>query len=119
MNHRQAWLVRYRLIPAEGSIAVYTRQFLGPEACWADPDVEHAGAWMKRLATDAEFRALMGKRAAESITEFMRLGEEGIFADELCAILENRRFLPRRPPLSEQDYSRLRELAFEQSASVA
>jgi hypothetical protein len=49
----------------------------------------------------------------------MRLGEEGMFADELCAILENRPFLPRRPPLSEQDYSRLRELAFEQSASVA
>ena len=119
MNHRNACLVRYRLIPAEGSLAVYTRQFLGTEACWADPDVEHAGAWMKRLAIDAEFRALMGKRAAESIAEFVRLGEEGMFADELCAIWESRPFLPRRPPLSEQDYSQLRELAFEQSASVA
>jgi glycosyltransferase involved in cell wall biosynthesis len=118
MDHGNACLVRYKLIPAAGSLSVYTRQFLGTDALWADPDIGHAAAWMKRLAHDPELRIRIGRRAAESIAEFMRKGEEAKFADELQAIWQSRAYLPARPALSDQDVARLREIAFEHSASV-
>ena len=118
MTHDNACLVRYRLIPAEGRLPVYTRQFLGTDAWWADPDVEHAAAWMKRLVNDGEYRGAMGTRAAESAAAFIRDGESAKFADELRAIWETRAFLPRRRPFSKSDFSELRELAFEQSGSA-
>jgi glycosyltransferase involved in cell wall biosynthesis len=118
MNYDNACLVRYKLISVAGSLPVYTRQFLETDALWADPDVGHAAVWMKRLAQDQDFRARLGRRAAESIAEFIRKGEEAKFADELYAIWESRAFLPPRPPISDGDFSRLREMAFEHSASA-
>jgi glycosyltransferase involved in cell wall biosynthesis len=118
MDHCNACLVRYKLIPAAGSLSVYTREFLGTDALWADPDLGHAAAWMKRLANDPELRVQIGRRAAESIAEFMRKGEEAKFADELWAIWQSRAYLPTRPTFSEKDLSRLREIAFEHSASI-
>jgi glycosyltransferase involved in cell wall biosynthesis len=118
MDHCNACLVRYKLIPVAGSLPAYTRQFLGTDAFWADPDLGHAAAWMKRLANDPELRIRIGRRAAESIAEFMRKGEEATFADELYAIWQSRAYLPARPALSDQDVIRLREIAFEHSASV-
>jgi glycosyltransferase involved in cell wall biosynthesis len=119
MDHCNACLVRYKLVPVVGSIRVYTREFLGADALWADPDLGQAAAWMKRLVHDAELRTRIGGRAAESVADFIRKGEEAKFADELYAIWQSREFLPPRPPFSEQRFSRLRELAFENSASMA
>ena len=48
----------------------------------------------------------------------MRKGEEAKFADELYAIWQSRAYLPPRPALSDQDVARLREIAFEHSASA-
>jgi glycosyltransferase involved in cell wall biosynthesis len=118
MDHHNACLVRYKLIPVAGSLPVYTRQFLGTDALWADPDLEHAAAWMKRLANDPDLRSRIGRRAEESVAEFMRKGEEAKFATELYAIWQSRDYLPARPALSDQDVARLREIAFEHSASV-
>jgi hypothetical protein len=117
MDHTNACLVRYRLVPVDGILPVYKRGFLGGDAFWAEPDVEHAAAWMRRLAGDSEFRRAMGRRATESIREFMRRAEEAKFADELVAIWESRAFLPPRPAFSAADFASLRELSFEQSAS--
>jgi glycosyltransferase involved in cell wall biosynthesis len=118
MDHCNACLVRYRLIPVAGSLFVYTHEFVGPEALWADPDLGHAAAWMKRLASDAELRVRIGRRAAESSAECMRKGEEAKFAEELHAIWQSRPYLPPRQPLSGTDVSRLREIAFLHSASM-
>ena len=118
MDHCNACLVRYKLIPAAGSLFVYTREFLGTNALWADPDLGHAAAWMKQLANDPELRMRIGRRAAESIAEFMRKGEEARFADELYAIWQSRAYLPPRPAFSERNLSRLREIAFDHSASM-
>ena len=119
MDHCNSCLVRYRLVPAAGSIRFYTRQFLGTETVWADPDIEHAAAWMKRLAGDAQLRSTIGRRAAESVAAFMRSGEHAKFTDELHEIWQNREFLPRQPPYPERDLSGLREAAFEHTASMA
>ena len=117
MDHTNACLVRYRLVPVDGVLPVYKRSFLGQEACWAEPDIEHAGAWMRRLATDSEFRRAMGRRATESIREFMRQAEQARFADELGAIWESVASLPARPAFSAADFALLREFSFERSAS--
>jgi len=119
MDHCNACPVRYKLIPAAGSLSVYTREFLGTDALWADPDLGHAAAWMKRLANDPELRIRIGRRAAESIAEFMRKGDEAKFADELYAIWQSRAYLPVRPQFTERDLAQLREIAFEDSASMS
>ena len=119
MDHCNSCVVRYRLIPAAGSIRFYTRQFLGEEAVWADPDIEHAAAWMKRLAGDAQLRAAIGRRAAESIAAFIADGECARFADELHEIWQNRKLVPSDRRYQERDLSELREAAFEHTASRA
>ncbi len=119
MDQYSACLIPYRLIPVAGSIPVYTRAFLGKDALWADPDLTVAAEWMRRLARDADLRATVGQRGALSVAEFARKGEEARFADELRAIWESRAFLPPRPPFSDADFTRLRNVAFEHSASKA
>jgi glycosyltransferase involved in cell wall biosynthesis len=117
MDYTDACLVRYRLIPVDGALPVYTRRFLGTEAFWAEPDIEHAAAWMSRLAAEPDYRSAMGRRAAQRMREYTREAEAARFADELQAIWESRSFLPRRPEFSAKDVTALRELSFEQFAS--
>lgn len=57
-----ACLVDYRLIPVRRGEYPYWKGQV-----WAEPDVEHAAAWMRRLYDDAAFCAEVGERAARSI----------------------------------------------------
>jgi glycosyltransferase involved in cell wall biosynthesis len=60
-------LVQYRLVPARDGHGVYTE----PGTEWAEPDIEDASAWLRRLFSDAELRARLGKagqsRAIQSL----------------------------------------------------
>ncbi|MDR3717893.1 MAG: glycosyltransferase [Bryobacteraceae bacterium] len=49
-------LVRYRLVPVRDDRGVYAI----PGAEWAEPDVEDAATWLKRLFADSTLRAEMG-----------------------------------------------------------
>ncbi len=49
-------LVSYRLIPAQDERGV----FAVPGALWAEPEVEEAAAWLRRLADDPALRGAMG-----------------------------------------------------------
>lgn len=49
-------LVQYRLVPASDSHGVYTM----PNAVWAEPDIEDAANWLRRLFGDAALRAKLG-----------------------------------------------------------
>jgi len=95
MNCGNSWLVGFRLIPVDGSLAVYSRAFLGQEARWADPDIDEAAAWMRALARDAILRASIGRKAAEDMRRLIIEGERGLFLDELRTIWEHSSFLPR------------------------
>ena len=47
MDHTNACLVRYKLIPVAGSLSVYKTNFLGSAANWAEPNIDDAASWMK------------------------------------------------------------------------
>jgi len=56
MDANSSGLVRYRLVPARDERGVYAV----PGAEWAEPDIEDAAAWLKRLFNDAALRAELG-----------------------------------------------------------
>jgi glycosyltransferase involved in cell wall biosynthesis len=96
MNHTNSCLVRYKLVPVEGNLAVYKNDALGGLATWADPDLDHAAAWMKRLVEDPGFRNALGRRAAEDVVTFQNEARKGKFLEEIHAFWRNQVTLPRR-----------------------
>ncbi|MCQ9154138.1 glycosyltransferase [Acidomonas methanolica] len=56
MTDESSALVPYRLVPARDPRGTYDL----PGARWAEPDVEAAADWLRRLADDAERRARLG-----------------------------------------------------------
>jgi len=67
-------LVRYQLVPALDERGVYAI----PGAQWAEPDVEDAAAWLKRLFEDSALRARMGE--AGQLYAMRALGREKLDA---------------------------------------
>ncbi len=74
MDQDCAALVGYRLIPARDPRGV----FEAPGAVWAEPDIDHAAAWLRRLADDPALRARLG--AAGQAMAASRLGLEPLRA---------------------------------------
>lgn len=117
MNHTNSCLVRYRLIPTQGTSPVYTREYLGAETKWADPSVEDAAAWMQTLAQDPALRTSIGQCAAESMMHYKRLAEQASFVEELQAIVNERRFLPpgsKNAPSPDPDTNEAGRQAYQQ-----
>src|SRR5207247_6975776 len=93
MNHTNACLVPYKLVPVEASVPEYSAQTLaGLDAVWAEPDVEQAAIWMKRLAADASLRAEIGNRAATSITHLLDDAAKVKFAYEIRNLWAHRQY---------------------------
>ncbi len=57
MSETTSALIGYRLIPVVDPRGNYDLQ----NALWADPDVEEAASWLRRLGDDAELRQHMGE----------------------------------------------------------
>ena len=93
MNHSNACPVGYRLIPVEGSIVDYSSQAFRKEAMWADPDVQQAAAWMRRLMDDPALRAAIGERARDDLARHHARAREGAFIEELRAIWDHQMHL--------------------------
>lgn len=96
MNHRNACLVTYELKPTDDSSPLYGPSNLGIQSHWAEPDLDHAAAWLRKLATDSTFRATIGAKAAEDSARYEALARQGDFLDELKAIWEHRELYPQR-----------------------
>ena len=62
MDEGTACLVAYRLEPVGGAYP-----HAAPGARWAEPDLDDAARWMRRLATDAVFRARIAAAGQERI----------------------------------------------------
>ncbi len=68
MDAECACLVRYQLVPVQNAmIAAYDAVVVGPEARWAEPDVQQAAGWMAALAGDAQLRKKIGEAARRRI----------------------------------------------------
>jgi glycosyltransferase involved in cell wall biosynthesis len=68
MTGDNSCLVRCSFVPVCGSTqAAYRQENIPPESRWAEPDVEQAARWMRRLAQDPELRRSIGTRAAADV----------------------------------------------------
>lgn len=62
MNDCNSCLVGYQLVSA-----VSGQYGGGEKARWAEPDIDHAATYMRRLVDDPEFAAIIGSRAAADV----------------------------------------------------
>lgn len=95
MDYTNSCPVRYALIRVQSTHPNFDARFVGNDASWAEPDLNHASAWMKTLVEDGDLRDQIGKRAATDMTKYNRVSGEASFVEELKVIWEYRRFLPR------------------------
>ena len=93
MNHTNSCLVRYKLIPVEATLQLYSKHRLASSAMWADPNLDEAAAWMAKLVDDPEMRASLGRRAAMSIVDLQQEARKAKWVDELRTISQNDAFL--------------------------
>jgi glycosyltransferase involved in cell wall biosynthesis len=108
MNYRNSCLVPYEMAPVQASNNVYQSASLGVQASWAEPNIEQAAAWMRRLASDPELRKTIGERAGASIREYRQRAEQGIFIEELRTIWEHKDIFTMQKPNRKPDISVLR-----------
>lgn len=94
MNHRSACLVNFDFRPTDDSSDMYGPTNLGINSFWADPDIRHAAAWLKKLADDPAFRAELGRHAATDAARYQEEAKRVEFVDELEAIWKCRDLLP-------------------------
>lgn len=95
MNYRNACLVDFEFTDT-GDSYFYSKANLGINGFWAEPDVDQAVAWLRKLAEDTKFRSQIGSRAATDTLRYDEQARKVEFVDELRAIWENREFLPQR-----------------------
>jgi hypothetical protein len=95
MNYTNSCPVRYSLVGVRSTHPNFAPGFVGNDASWAEPDLDHASAWMRALVEDGDLRDRIGERAAADMAEYNRVASHAGFVDELKAIWEYRRFLPR------------------------
>jgi glycosyltransferase involved in cell wall biosynthesis len=68
MTDTNSCLVGHRLVAVDSDAqSGYNPLYVGAKTVWADPDVDEAALWMRRLAADASLRRSIGGRAAESM----------------------------------------------------
>lgn len=71
MDAQSAALIGYDLVEIEDMSGIYEK---GGGARWAEPDIEHAAAWLRRLGGDAGLRAALGARARTHALEKLDAG---------------------------------------------
>lgn len=98
--------VRYRLMRAAGHLDFHQPDFLGPQALWADPVLDDAVAWMRRLYQDTALRCSLGTLAKLRIDAYQAEAMKCEWIDQLVALWRAHAFLPRvagkysSPPVS-------------------
>jgi len=118
MDHTNSCLLRYDLIPVDGSLPVYRKEYVGKDAVWADPRIEDAVAWMKRLAVDEFGRKAIGEKAARDMECYRDRANDAHFIDELRAIWQQRMFMPLRDERRTMPIGCLWEAATTRQASI-
>ena len=95
MDYSSACPVRYRMVRAIGAKAFTQPGFLGKQARWAEPVLEDAAAWMRRLHDDRQLRESLGRRAREAFAAHQSRAWDRRWIDELESLWRAQAFLPR------------------------
>ena len=103
MNHLNAGLVRFTLVPTDESATHYSPMEVGVQSLWAEPDVAHAAAWLRRFAADPDLRHSMGQQAAHDSALFNAAACRTEFVHELYALNDQRPWLPAKDHDAIQD----------------
>jgi len=86
MTHDGAALVRYRMTETDESSAHYAPRHIGVHSQWADPDVDHAAWWMRRLKEDLTLRSRLSGNARRDALSYDAWARELNFISELGAL---------------------------------
>lgn len=78
-------LVGYDLVPVVASHPAYRPHAIGPGQVWAEPRIDEAAHWMRRLADDADLRTRIGARALASMAARREQHMKAAFYDRLAA----------------------------------
>jgi glycosyltransferase involved in cell wall biosynthesis len=88
-------LVGYSLVKVQASTqAAYSVEKIGNDARWAEPNLDEAVVWLRRLAESSDLRERIGKQAALDVAA--RQSRMGVA--ELTAAVETVRGIRRRRP---------------------
>jgi hypothetical protein len=77
--------VPFAPVPVRGSQIQYSSLFVGRRVWWAEPDLDEATRWMRRLAEGPELRAQIGRRAALDVRRRQKNNAAADFPERLCA----------------------------------
>jgi glycosyltransferase involved in cell wall biosynthesis len=119
MNSLNACLVRYKLVPPEGTLWVYHKKFLGRETVWADPDIQDATRWMKRLAGDQRLRERIGEKAKNDMRAYQEVANKGELIDEIVTIHRQQRFGQTVARDRQHELQQLRKKVWRQQSSYS
>jgi glycosyltransferase involved in cell wall biosynthesis len=78
-------LVGYDLVPVVASHPAYRPEAIGPGQVWAEPRIDEAAGWMRRLADDPDLRARIGERARASMDARREAHARAAFYDRLAS----------------------------------
>lgn len=89
MSLSNACPVRHALVPMMSTHYAYTRDMKGLSPFWAEPDIEDAALWLRRLAADPALRASIGSQARERFLRYQTEAAGLGFLDDLVALREH------------------------------
>jgi glycosyltransferase involved in cell wall biosynthesis len=92
MTEHNSALVDYTLVPVRDPDGAFDE---GSQV-WAEPNVDHAAAWLRRLADDPALRAKMGAKAAADVTSQLAPAK---FARTVAELIDSKAVssAPRKP----------------------
>jgi glycosyltransferase involved in cell wall biosynthesis len=117
MNHLNSCPVRYKLVPPQGSVWVYRKEFLGKESVWADPNVEDASLWMSRLAGDENLRRSIGEKAKADMELYRQNAARGDVIDEILSVWRQKKLSPGSSHNRRTQWEKLRKSVWKQRSS--
>ena len=109
MNHTNACLVGCDLTQVDATVKAYTKAYLGRDAQWAEPRVDEAVIWMRRLMGDSDLRARIGAKAARDMAAYQDRARNADFVEDLGALREQRMVMRDRSVEKTQRLGLLRE----------
>jgi glycosyltransferase involved in cell wall biosynthesis len=80
-NPDNSCLVDYDMVPVQGACAAYQQESARATVLWADPRMETAVAWMRRLQAEPDLRARIGQQAAQDMQHRAEADRSGTLAD--------------------------------------